>query len=443
VTGGQIPPYWVGVGISLACYLGLFWVVDQLVARRAYYPGTRLVSGSFVALYETLLTCSASPLTEPVYLLALSAAVLVLDRESPSRIAAFIAGVILGAAFTVRLEAIAPTAGLGLYVAARCYQTGGWRLSMASLGAFATGWLITAGWLVGDVDYLRRCSIAQSESYTFPQAHGLKAHVVRMVECVYHAVTVWLPFALVLPYWVLVGAGLTHRAAASGRPVLHPLLLAVVIPGLVAVGLTIMHKRTASFLFPAAAIWVALGAEMFARCWAKTRFSVAIVLGLVVAANLIQAARIGFSIRTLATFREEPDFVAATILGDVGTEEGRVWAFGSEPDIYALRRWPIVYPFFDRDKDYNRAYASNAGNPAAFIAELKRREFRYLVFVLAPSPKSPTERSETQPFSCYGPLPERADLEQIAAEPERFGLKPLGTRPALAGRTGVHVYRLH
>jgi hypothetical protein len=439
--GNHVPPYWVGVGISLGCYLGLFWVVDRLVARRARYPGTRLVSGSFIALYETLFVWAVSPLTEPVYLLTLYGAVLVLDRDRPGRVAVF-AGALLGAAFTFRMEAVAPAVGLGVYLAVRGYRAGGWRAGGGAGAAFVAGWLAAAGWLVAHVDYLRACSAMQSASYTIAPAHGLAAQLGRAAECAYHAVTVWLPFALVLPYWVLIGSGLVHRANAPGRPVLHPLLLAVVLPSLVAVGWTIMHKRTASFLYPAAALWVGLGAEVLARRWAGTsRRAVGPLLALVVAATAVQAARVGFSLRKMEPPRQVSGCVAAEVLADAGAEPGPVWAFGSEPDVYALRRWPIVYPFFDREKDYNRVYAENIGDPSGFIAELRSREFRYLVFVLSPAPPG-GRPGEPQPFSDYAPTPDRADLERIAADPGRFGLEPLGIRAAEGGRARVHVYRL-
>src|SRR5262249_35448264 len=115
------------------------------------------------------------------------------------------------------------------------------------------------------------------------------------------------------------------------------------------------------------------------------------------------------------------------------------WAFGSEPDVYALRGWPIVYPFFDRDVEYNRAYTEHTGDPAAFVAELRSRGFRYLVFVLAPTAE---DRIEKQPFTGHGPPPLRDGLERIAAAPERLGLDDLGARPADRGRVRVHVFRI-
>jgi hypothetical protein len=443
--GGIVPVYWVGVGVSLVCYLGLFWVIDRLVAQRARYPGTRLVAGSFVAFYETLFLWAAAPLSEPVYLFALYSAVLVLDRQRPGPGTALAAGLLLGAAFTVRLEAAAPTVGLGLYLVlrGRSSSTGGDRGgALVLVSALVVGWLAAAGWLIVRVDYLRACSAEQAVSYTVPPAHGGAEVVTRVVECAYHAFTVWLPFALLLPYWVLVGAGFTHRASAPGRPSLHLLLLAVVLPSAVAVAWTIMHKRTASFLLPAAALWVALGVEALARQW--LRFSpraVRVVLALVVLGNVIQGVRIGFALRKLEPARDVPDYVAARVLEGAGAEPGPVWAFGSEPDVYALRQWPIVYPFFDRNREYNRAYLDHAGDPAGFVAELRARGFRYLVFVLAPVP-APGSRTEQQPFSNYGPPPDRADLEQIAAAPARFGLEDLGSPPAAGARVRVRVYRV-
>ena len=124
-TGGGAHPYWCGVGVSLACYVGLFWVVDRLVAPRVRYAGTRIVVGSFIALYETLFLWATSPLTEPVYLLALFGAVLLLDRNRPSLSRVIASGLVLGAAFTVRLEAVAPTVGIGLYLFLQAYREGG------------------------------------------------------------------------------------------------------------------------------------------------------------------------------------------------------------------------------------------------------------------------------------------------------------------------------
>jgi hypothetical protein len=439
-TLGSVPPYWCGVAVSLACYVGLFWVVDRLAAPRVRYPGTRIVVGSFVALYETLFLWSTCPLTEPVYLLAVFGVVLLLDRDRPSLKRVTTSGLILGAAFTVRLEAVAPTVGIGVYLVARAFRAGGWSRAATTAAGFAGGWFVAAGWLLTHWEYLRVCAAAQRYSYTIPPATGAVGNVMRLAECVYHAVTVWLPFALLLPYWLLAGAGLTHRASAAGRPVLHLLLLAVVVPSLAAVGWTIMHKRTASFLLPAAAIWVGFGVETLARRWVGHRPRLVwLLIWLAVAANLVQAARIGFFVRKEIPPREAPDCVAAGVLKDAGATPGLVWAFGSEPDVYALCGWPLVYPYFEREAGYDQAYADHAGNPAGFVAELRRRDFQYLVFALAPTAE---DRIEKQPFSPRGSGPLRSDLEQIVAAPARFGLDDFGSRPADRGRVRVHVFRI-
>jgi hypothetical protein len=201
-----------------------------------------------------------------------------------------------------------------------------------------------------------------------------------------------------------------------------------------------MHKRTASFLLPAAAIWVGFGVEVLARRWVGHRPRlVGLLIWLTVLATLVQAARIGFNVRKEMPPREAPDCVAARILQDAGATRGLVWAFGSEPDVYALCRWPEVYALFDVQVGYNQAYTDHVGSPAGFVAELRRRSFRYLVFVLGTAVE---DRIEKQPFSVVGLWPLRSDLEQIAANPARFGLDDLGTRPADRGRVRVHVFHI-
>jgi hypothetical protein len=445
LSGGIVRPYLGGVLVSLAAYSGLFWVVDRLVAPRVRLPATRLVVGSFVALYETLFVWATSPLTEPVYLLLLYGSLALVDRERPGGGRVLGAGMLLGAAATVRLEAVVPGAGLGLFLVLRALLTEPARFRVAARTAvlFGAGWLLVAGWLViGHWDYLQTCRQGYAASYTVPPANGLRGLLLRPLECLYVALTVWLPYTLLLPYWVLVGAGLLHRARGPGRPALHGPLLAVVLPTLVAVAVTVMVKRTGSFLLPAAAIWTGLGVEVLVRHWLAGRPRlVPLALACAIALNVGQAGRALLSPRDEAPPREHEDAVAAQLLRETGAARGPVWAFGSEPDIYALLNWPIVYPFFDRDREYNTAYTGHEGQPESFVAELRRRGFRYLVFSLARTGPgdAPVAR---QPFTGHGPPPWRADLEGLAARPGPAGLEEVGRRPAQRDTCVVYVFRI-
>jgi hypothetical protein len=445
LSGGAVHPYLAGVLVSLAAYSGLFWVVDRLVAPRVQLSATRLVVASFVALYETLFLWASSPLTEPVYLLLLYGSLALLDRESPGWGRLLGAGMLLGAATTMRLEAMVPGVSLGLFLVLRALLTkpAGFRQAARIAALMSVGWLLLAGWLViGHWDYLQTCRQAYVFSYTVPPAPGLKGFFLRPLECLYVAVTVWLPYTLLLPYWILVGAGLLHCARGPNRPTLHGPLLIVVLPTLAAVAMTVMVKRTGSFLLPAAAIWMGLGVEVLIQHWLAQRPRlVPLAFACAIALNVGQAGRALLSPRDESPPRENLDVVAAQLLREADAAQGEVWAFGSEPHIYALLNWPIVYPFFDRDREYNTAYTEHEAQPELFAAELRRRGFHYLVFSLAPAGPSDTPIAR-QPFTGHGSAPLRADLEELATHPWRAGLEELGRRPAQRNTSVVYVFRI-
>jgi hypothetical protein len=425
---GILSPYGWGVALSLASYVGLTFVVDRLIAPRVASPTPRLIAACFLAFYETLAVWSIGPLTEPIYLLAVYGAVLLLDRTPVSMLRAAAAGLLIGAAFTFRLEAAAPAVGLALLLLV-------WRRPQ-TLAAFIIGGFVAGGWLLAEWDYLKFCAETQRGAYTIPPVQGLAAQLKRLVECGYYAATSWLPFALLLPYWILAAYGLLHAGQSPGRKSLHAGLLAVVVPSLALVAMSIMHKRTASFLLPAAAVWTALGVE-FLDGWCTTYKR---------AARLIPAAVVALIVadmgRTAYRLQRDPrstpaSFVAASILSASDSPAGRVWAFGMEPEIYAFRNQATYYPYRERDADYQRLYLEHQGRLDEFVAALRVAGYRYLVVRIGP----PTERGFDDPATYDNPKV-RADLIGIAYRSDSLRLKRLGSRPAHSGDVQVDVYEI-
>jgi hypothetical protein len=247
--------------------------------------------------------------------------------------------------------------------------------------------LATFGWMLFFPEYLRASREVYQGAVTIPPAQGVVGNLVRFAECAYHACTVWLPFALLLPYWVFLAIGLTHSAYANGKAPLHGLLLAVTVPSLVAVTLSVMHKRTASFLFPAAGVWFGLGLEVIATRLAlgRTRRGLAVVVCMAVLLNLLQASRILYNLRSSSptTISNPASYVAARLLSDYAADVGTVWAFKSEPEVYAFWGQPLYCSVWDGDSGYSSLYAQNQHNPEGFVNELRRSGFKYLTFVLS------------------------------------------------------------
>ncbi len=438
LSGSLISPYVCGTIVSIVCYLALVIVIDRLVAPRAHWPSTRIAVASFLALYETLFIWATGPLTEPPYLFLLYAAVWMVDRESIGPARSFFMGGLLGLACTMRLEGLAPFFGLVLFVSVRA-ALGPGRFREASGIAFSAtlGLLVTFGWMLFFPEYLRASREVYQGAVTIPPAQGLVGNLVRFAECVYHACTVWLPFALLLPYWVFLAIGLTHPASAAGKAPLHGLLLAVIVPSLVAVTLSVMHKRTASILFPAAGVWFGLGLEVIAARLAldRTRRGLAVFVCMAIALNLAQASRILYNLRSSSpvTISNPASYVAARLLSEHAAEVGPVWAFKSEPEVYAFWGQPLYCSVWDGDSGYSSLYAQNQHNPEGFVDELRRSGFKYLTFVLSEKPKPGTSDMEpqqyAQPFhnSSYG-VPLRSDLCALMKDCNTNGLQLLGER---------------
>lgn len=425
---GILSPYGWGVALSLASYVGLTFVVDRLIAPRTGSSTPRLVAACFLAFYETLAVWSVGPLTEPIYLLAIYGAVLLLDRTTVSAFHAAAAGLLIGAAFTIRFDAAASAVGIAALLLVRRQPK--------ALIWFIVGGLCAGGWLITEWDYMKFCAETQRGAYTIPTVHGLAAQLKRLVECAYYAATSWLPFTLLLPYWILMAYGLLHAGEASGRKSLHTGLLAIVLPSLAIVANSIMHKRTGSFLLPAAAVWTGLGVEFLVSWCAARKLAGRLIPLAVVALIVADMGRTAFRLQRDPKLTP-PSFVAASILDLNAAPAGRVWAFGMEPEIYAFRKQAIFYPFRERDSEYRRLYLGHQGKPDDFVAALRADGYRYLVVRIGP----PTERDGNDP-SMYGDPQVRADLIRLRDRAEALGLKRLGSQPANTGEVQIDVYEI-
>jgi hypothetical protein len=220
-----------------------------------------------------------------------------------------------------------------------------------------------------------------------------------------------------------------------------------------AVTWTIMHKRTASFLLPASAIWLGLGCEYLWRRFHLSPRGIWIGSAVVITLIALQAGRVLYNVRVKGTVVNDPaSFVQASLLREAGVPMGRIWAFGGEPEIYYFWGNPEIFPFFQMDS-YLAPYRQNRGNPAAFVSALRAVGFSYLCVTvprnadrahLADEGRSLGSQesnadSDVQPNSDdFIPLP--SDLLAVSAHPAQYGLHLVGSRIADAGHSTAYVF---
>ncbi len=441
---GTLSPYLLGTTVSILSFVGLVLVVDRLVASRVRWQATRVVIASFLAFYEGLYLFGTGPLTEPIYLLLVYGGLLALDRDDLTLPWALLAGGLVGLATLIRMEGLAVLLGFALFLFLRWvvgFAPSG-RRAWAPLIGFCASWVVISGWMFLNRDYLHLSRGVYDSVSTIPVAQGLLPQVKRAVLCFYHACTVWLPQTLLLPYWLLAAIGLGSQLNRRQTGRLNGLLLSLVLPSLVAVMWSIMHKRSGSFLLPAAAIWVGFGVEAVVRrllLW-RWRWGVEFAAGLFVVLTVLQASRVMLKTGQVESSPEPDSWVAAAILHEHQSQPGKTWAFGAEPEIYAWLREPIVYPFWARQQGYEQLYTDHENHPARFVESLRSAGFSYLCFALALEPNEPSKTRESQQYGWPSPL--RADLLVLEGSPERFGLELIGQRSARAGQTSVRVYRV-
>lgn len=436
LTGRVISAYTWGVLLSAGSSAALVLAIDRLLVGRVVWQPTRLVAASFLALYEGLLFVGSGPLTEPVYILLLYLAVVVADQKTLHPRHGFVVGLLIGFASTVRMEGIAVFLGMLLYIVIISHssdRTGtGISQTVRMVAASVLGFAITAGWFLISTDYVERVMSGAPASFTIPTVGSAGGQLLRLVRAIYYAFVNWLPYVLLLPYWLLLSLGMVGRIREPHMRRLNGLLLAIVIPSAIAVMLTIMHKRTGTFLLPAAAVWLALGVETViaslrsdtakARRWA--------VVGTAIALNITQALRVPHRYFEESPRQQPVTFVQARMLIESGAAPGCVWAFGSEPELYYFWNVPIRYPYFQRSRIYNPLYANHRGHPEEFIEALRRASFSYLTFVLqANELDRDTNTVAPQVYDRYAGTPLRADLLALAAQPNGFGLRLIDSAP--------------
>jgi hypothetical protein len=437
-----ISPYLAGAIVNLAAFVFLVAVVDRLVAARTWHPVTRLTAAAFLAFQETLFANGSVPVTEPVYLLLLYFGVWLLSRPAPGRSRCALAGLLFGLAVTLRYEGLVAAVGVTSALA------GAWAWTRKrpdgtpwyAAPAFVVGVAVGCGWLLANVTYVRVCVESQHTAYTIPPASGVRDTAARAVKCGYHAVTSWLPQVMLLPFWVVAGAGLAARPRTRQCEMADALMVCLVILCIPACSWTVMHKRIGSFLLPAAAVWFAVGVEAFAaRFRPESSRAAFIAVAIAVGALLLQAGRVLAPTERAADGPASISVPAAKLLAGHAGRTDPVWAFGSEPEIYALGRARVVYRFFDRGADEALVRAT-AGHPDRFVAALRDREVRFLTFAL--SSGTPSETAEPQRYFAADANPRRDDLAALVDRAGDFGLRLIGSQENNSGTRRVYVFAI-
>ncbi len=422
LTGRLISPYNCGIALNLICYVGLTILMDRKFGRRLD-PTARLFLAGALAFWETLFFWQTVPVTEPLYTLLLYGTIaILLGNEKLSKKTFFIAGVLLGIGATLRREALPAFLGMCVWV----YWDAGrskkprWQ----AIGSFAGGYALLSGWTFFDPMLMEHIK-AQEFSYTVGAAKGLFANVTRAIECFYRACVDWLPQVLLLPYWFFVAAGIFFHWADKRWERVHSIFAASLLPALLAVTLTIQHKRTGLFLLPAAALYFALGADLLLRPfearWPKCR---PFALGLLALVLIVEPMRIIWYVKKhpIVT-RGQVTRIQGEMAANFPME--KIWAFGNEPEIYVHANWPIDYPFDEREQ-YAKIYSEHRGRPDRFIKELRSRGFHYLTFTLS-EPDAGKDDSHQRPYGIVTPSTE--DLNAIVGNGIVFGLKKLVQEP--------------
>ena len=97
-SGHLLSSYAAGLLISLSSTIALVWLIDRLVRERIDDPNFRLVAGAVVLFNDGLVHWQSGVLTEPPYLAALAAVLVLLDRDELRARRLALAGALAGAA---------------------------------------------------------------------------------------------------------------------------------------------------------------------------------------------------------------------------------------------------------------------------------------------------------------------------------------------------------
>jgi hypothetical protein len=255
---------------------------------------------------------------------------------------------------------------------------------------------------------------------------------------------VWLPYTLLLPFWIVASLGLLGTLDAPAKRRLTLALLAIVLPSLLGVMLTIMHKRTGSFLLPAVAIWLGFGVEflLLRTPLGACRWSRFAVTATVLLLNVGQAGRLVKSLPAFHAPHEPATYVQGRLLRNSGAAPGQVWAFGGEPEVYVAWDQPIVFPFRNLDHGYQSLYRENEGNPRAFVESLRSCGFAYIAFSLRGTASGDGTVLEEQAYGGFVSQPQRDDLVDMIDHGPCFGLELVGHAPAAGGEFEAYVFRI-
>lgn len=436
LSGFLLSPYVIGTLIAIASFVLVVLLTDRLLQEMSLPVEARLVSVAFLCFYDLMFFSGTAPLTEMPFLAAvLGAAVLALGGRMRQRVAA---GLLLGGAGLLRSEGLVVIAGFLIWQAFVGWSSSGRskrvRAALARVTPVTLGSAVPLALYAAAGDYFELSWPYGAAGLTVPSPTGALLDPDRVARSFYHAATEWLPRVVLLPFWLLAGLGLGAGMARPRARAVLGVLAAVVLPNLLLTSLTIMHRRTGTFLLPSVALLLALSVA-----WAREQSDRG-------HRALLAFVRVGFwAFMTLQLVRLPvapprgigdghgfPETIAAA-LRNRSCREMPVYAFGSEPEIYALSQFAVVYPFFERETWYNRIYSQNRGRPSDFVASLQGGGFGYLAFVIGRSDEGSGKGTEEQPYGGFGGNPERRDLEILIESGQDVGARVVGRWPLQGG----------
>jgi len=425
--GGLVNAFVIGRGVSLVAYVALTLVADRQLRAWGASASARGFAAFFLALYEGSWIIGTQPLSEGPYLLMVWGAVFLASTRTLDASLSAVLGLLFGLATLTRWEGAVAACGFLVALATLDRPTSA-SYGLASARAvrllcFVFPFLIVCGWVLFDSNYLAKVLEAVRSVTTAETTGSGFLDLRRITLSLYHSLTIWLPGVVLLPFLSLATIGwyLGLRSRRTRRGVVIATWVVGAQSALVA--LSVMHKRTGSFLLPGVAVAGALGFVAMSR----------LVVPMLGRASPVWwfATILLFSTQLIRVTenlsKAQPAPVASRqgrVLRDSRVAPGRVWAFGAEPEVLAFAHWPVVSTFFEREKEMREACKAEREGAGRFVEQLRTGPWRYLTFSFDPLDSRDSEL-EAQPYGGFSCVPRRSTLEELIECPECFGLRRL------------------